>query len=175
MRFDKTYFYINSSLLENDSETQDNSFFRLTGRVEQSFTKSWVGGFVNIESNDGQFKATQQAINTNHQFKEYEGYLGVGDSTKVYAKIGFNYRNNDSIRSNQFTEINNRKTVYLNTRLVQTDKTNLSLYANYRSTENTFTENEKALNSRVVYNQRFFNNFLTTLRTIKCHFQQIQT
>jgi len=161
MRFDKTYFTINSSLLDNDSQVQENTFLRLKGTVEQSFAKSWVGGFVNIESNDGKVKTTQTSVLTNHQFKEYEGYFGVGDTTKVSAKVGFNYRNNDSIRSNRFTEINNRKTLYLDTKLVQTDKTNLSVYTNYRITENAFTENEKALNSRLVYNQRFFNNFLT--------------
>jgi len=161
MRLGKTFFHIKGSLLENNSELQENTFSRLMGMVEQSFKKAWMGAFVNLESNDGQFKATQQALNTNHRFKEYEAYLGLGDSTKVYAKIGVNYRNNDSIRNNQFTEINNRKTLYLDSRLIQTDRTQLSLYANYRDTENAFTENEKALNSRVIYNQRFFNNFLT--------------
>lgn len=161
MKFEKTYFTINSSLLDNDSQIQENTFLRLKGTVEQNFTKSWVGAFVNIESNDGKVKTTQTSVLTNHQFKEYEGYFGVGDTTKVYTKVGFNYRNNDSIRSNRFTEINNRKTLYLDTKLIQTDKTNLSVYANYRITENAFTENEKALNSRLVYNQRFFNNFLT--------------
>ena len=33
--------------------------------------------------------------------------------------------------------------------------------ANYRETENTFSENQKALNSRIQYNHRFFNNFIT--------------
>jgi hypothetical protein len=161
MKLDSTYISLQSSLLKNDSEIQDNQFLRIRGRVEQSFNKSWAGVFTNIESNDGEIKATQEKVLTNHQFQEYEGYFGVGDSTKVFAKIGFNYRNNDSIRSNEFAEINNRKTFYVDSKLIQTDRTNLSLYANYRITQNAFLEDEKALNSRVVYNQRFFNNFLT--------------
>lgn len=160
MKLDSTSFYVNSSLLDNSSEIQENTFLRLKAGVEQSFKKSWAGVFTNIESNDGTLKATQQALRTNHRFKEYEGYVGVGDSTKVFAKFGFNYRDNDSIRSNQFTQINNRKTFYADTRLIQNERTNLSVYANYRITENAFTDDEKALNSRVVYNQRFFNNFL---------------
>ena len=161
MEFGKTSFYTNSSFLSNDSEIQDNTFLRLKGGVEHHFSKSWLGGFVNIESNDGNIKTTQEAILTNHRFKEYEAYLGVGDTTKVYAKVGFNYRNNDSIRSNAFAEINNRKTYYLDSKLIQTERTNLSLYANYRQTENAFLENKKALNSRIIYNQRFFKNFIT--------------
>ncbi len=161
MKLDSTSIFINSSLLQNDSEIQDNTFLRILGRIEHSFKKSWVGAFVNMESNDGELKLNQQKVLTNHKYQEYESYFAVGDSTKVFAKIGVNYRNNDSIRDNRFTEINNRKTLYIDSKIVQSDRTNLSLYANYRITQNAFAADEKALNSRIVYNQRFFNNFLT--------------
>ena len=156
-----TSFYTNSSFLSNNSEIQDNTFLRVKAGIEQRLLKSWFGGFLNIESNNGVINQTQEAILTNHQFKEYEGYIGLGDSTKVFAKVGFNYRDNDSIRSNAFTEINNRKTYYLDAKIIQTEQTDLSLFANYRETENAFSENQKALNSRVIYNQRFFKNFIT--------------
>ena len=156
-----TSFYTNSSFLSNNSEIQDNTFLRVKTGIEQRLLKSWFGGFLNIESNNGVIKQTQEAILTNHQFKEYEGYIGLGDSTKVFAKVGFNYRDNDSIRSNAFTEINNRKTYYIDAKVIQTERTNLSLFANYRETENAFSENQKALNSKVIYNQRFFKNFIT--------------
>ncbi len=161
MQFGNTSFYSNSSFLSNNSDIQDNTFLRVKAGVEHHFLKSWFGGFLNIESNNGKIKPSQEAILTNHQFKEYEGYIGVGDSTNVYAKVGFNYRDNDSIRSNAFTEINNRKTYYLDAKIIQTERTNLSLFANYRETENTFLENQKALNSRIIYNQRFLKNFIT--------------
>ena len=161
MQFGNTSFYSNSSFLSNNSEIQDNTFLRVKAGVEHHFLKSWFGGFLNIESNNGKIKPSQEAILTNHQFKEYESYIGIGDSTNVYAKVGFNYRDNDSIRSNAFTEINNRKTYYLDAKIIQTERTNLSLFANYRETENTFLENQKTLNSRIIYNQRFFKNFIT--------------
>ena len=59
---------------------------------------------------------------------------------KVFVKFGFNNRNNDSIKSNTFTEINNRKTLYLNSKLIQNKQTNLSVFANYRQTKNKFTK-----------------------------------
>ena len=161
MQFGNTSFYSNSSFLSNNSDIQDNTFLRVKAGIEHHFLKSWFGGFLNIESNNGKIKPSQDAILTNHQFKEYEGYIGIGDSTNVYAKVGFNYRDNDSIRSNAFTEINNRKTYYLDAKIIQTEHTNLSLFANYRETENTFLENQKALNSRIIYNQRFLKNFIT--------------
>ncbi|MDA9073518.1 hypothetical protein N9K11_00690 [bacterium] len=161
LQLKNTSFYTNSSFLSNNSEIQDNTFLRVKAGIEQRLLKSWFGGFLNIESNNGVIKQTQEAILTNHQFKEYEGYIGLGDSSKVFAKVGFNYRDNDSIRTNTFTEINNRKTYYLDAKIIQTERTNLSLFANYRETENAFSENQKALNSKIIYNQRFLKNFIT--------------
>ena len=119
-----------------------------------------MGAFINFETNSRKDLTTQEFINTSHKFKEYETYFGIGDSTNVFTKFGFNYRNNDSIKSNRFTEINNRKTFYINSKIIQNKQTNLSVFANYRLTENKFTENEKSLNSKVVFNQELFNSFI---------------
>lgn len=156
----KTSFSVNGSFLSNTSNIEDNSFFRAKGKAEHYIKKSYVGAFINFETNSRKDATTNQFIHTSHRFKEYEGYLGLGDSTKVFAKIGYNYRNNDSIKSNQFQEINNRKTIYINSKLIKSKNTNLSVYANYRITENNFSYDEKALNSRVIFNQKLFNNFI---------------
>ena len=161
MQFNTTSFYTNSSFLSNNSTLQNNTFLRVKAGLEQSLSSSWIGGFLNLETNDGKIKPSQESILTNHRFKEYEAYVGLGDSTKVYAKIGYSYRDNDSIRNNKFTEINNRKTYYLDAKIIKTEQTNLSLFANYRETKNTFSDNQKSLNSRIIYNQRFFKNFIT--------------
>ena len=50
--------------------------------------------------------------------------------------------------------------MYINSKLIQNATTNLSVFANYRVTQNNFTNDEKALNSRVVFNQKLFNNFI---------------
>ena len=160
MNFKKTSFYVNSSFLENISTLEDNSFFRAKAKVVQDFNKKWLGAFVNFETNSRQNINTKEYINTSHQFKEYESYFGIGDSTKVFAKIGFNFRNNDSIKANKFTEINNRKTFYLNSKLIENNKTSLSVFANYRLTENKFYADEKSLNSKLVFNQKLFKNFI---------------
>lgn len=160
LKINNTYFSFDGSLLNNASSIEKDKFFRLKTKIEQSFKKSWIGVTANLETNDRKEKATDDFINSSHRFKDYEAYVGVGDSTQIFAKFGFNYRTNDSVRANKFTEINNRKTFFVNSKLVQNTRANLSVYANYRVTENHFTANEKSLNSRVVYNQRFFNNFL---------------
>ena len=156
----KTVFNFNSSFLNNESNLDKAKFLRLKTNIEQSFNNSWIGASANIETNDRKNKTTNTLLNLSHRFKEYETYIGLGDSTKIFAKIGFNFRTNDSVKANQFTEINNRKTFFINSKIVQNKRTNLSIYANYRVTENRFKANEKSLNSRIIYNQRFFNNFL---------------
>ena len=155
-----TSFFVNASYLSNTSNVEDNFFYTARAKAEHSLKKSWLGAAINFETNSRKNVITNEFVNTSHRFKDYEGYFGIGDSTKIFAKIGFNYRNNDSIKSNQFEEINNRKTIYINTKLIQNKTTNLSVFANYRITENNFSNNEKALNSRVVFNQKVFNNFI---------------
>ena len=160
LKSNKTSFFTDVSYLTNTSNIEDNFFFRAKARAEHSLKKNWIGAFINFETNSRKDVVTNQFINTSHRYKEYEVYFGIGGSTKIFTKIGVNYRNNDSIKSNQFQEINNRKTIYINSKLIKNKNTNLSVYANYRVTKNNFSEDEKALNSRVVFNQKLFSNFL---------------
>jgi hypothetical protein len=44
--------------------------------------------------------------------------------------------------------------------LIQSINTNLSLYGNYRITENNFSADEKSLNSRLTFSQKLFDNFV---------------
>lgn len=155
-----TTFFADISFLKNTSTLENNSFFRAVATVEHRFNKSWLGSFVNFETNARKNKTTNQFVNTSHKYKEVETYFGIGDTTKIFAKLGVNFRNNDSIKQNTFTEINNRKSFYITSKLLQNKTTNLSVFANYRITENNFIPNEKHLNSSVVFNKQLFNNFL---------------
>ena len=160
IKSNNTTFFVDGSYLSNSSPIEDNFFLRARAKAEHSLKKSWLGSFINIETNSRKETNTNQFRNTSHRFKEYEAYYGIGDSTKIFAKIGINYRNNDSIKSNVFAEINNRKTLYINSKLVKNKNTNLSIYANYRLTENNFTDDEKTLNSRIIFNQKLFKNIV---------------
>ena len=160
IRHKNTTFFIDGSFLTNTSTIEDNSFLRAKATIEHHFKKSWLGAFTNLETNSRKNTSSRNFINTSHRFKEFETYFGIGDTAKVFAKIGFNYRNNDSIKLNEFKEINNRKSFYINSNLIQSKNTNLSVYANYRITENNFSKDEKSLNSRFIFNQKLFHNFM---------------
>ena len=90
-----TSYFIDGSFLSNSSSIENNSFFRAKAKAEHYLKKSWFGAFINFETNLREDANTNLYINTSHRFKEYEGYFGIGDTTKVFAKIGFNYRNKD--------------------------------------------------------------------------------
>ena len=160
IRHKNTTFFIDGSFLTNTSTIEDNSFLRAKATIEHHFKKSWLGTFTNLETNSRKNTSSRDFINTSHRFKEFEAYFGIGDTAKVFAKIGFNYRNNDSIKLNEFKEINNRKSFYINSKLIQSKNTNLSVYANYRITENNFSKDEKSLNSRFIFNQKLFHDFM---------------
>jgi hypothetical protein len=158
--FGKNTFRTNVSILNSSTTIEKNTFLRANNKLERSLKNAWFGGYFNIETNKRELKPSNQLSLLSHRFKEYEGYFGLGDSTKTYTKIGVNFRTNDSIRNNEFTNINTRKTFYINSKLLQNKNTSLSVFANYRITENSFATNEKALNSKVIYTQRFFKGFI---------------
>ena len=159
IRLHQTSFSADASLLKNSSSEENNSFLRAKATVEHQFSKSWAGAYTQLEKNSRKDN-NQEYINTSHQFKEYETYFGIGDTATVFSKFGYNYRNNDSIKLNQFTEINHRKTFYFNSKLIANKNTQLSVYANYRMTQNAFRQNEKSLNSKVMYQQKLLGDFV---------------
>jgi len=160
LKFNKNSFLVDGSFLNSNSSAEKTTFFRLQSKAERSFSKGWGGILFGAEINDRKNKNTNQFVTQSHRFQEYETYFGIGDSTKIYTKFGLNYRTNDSIRNNKFQEVNNRKTFYVNSRLIQNKKTNLAVFANYRITENNFKEDEKTLNSKIVFNQQLLDNFV---------------
>ncbi|WP_088324064.1 hypothetical protein [Polaribacter tangerinus] len=162
MEFSKTLLTADVSYLNNNSSTEKNSFLVAKTNIEQQFDGGWFGAFTNIERNSRVDNLTKKFVNTSHQFQEYEGYFGVGNTAGVFAKLGYNYRDNDSIKQESFTKINTRKTVYLTSKIVQNKNSNLSIFANYRTTENSFSEDEKSLNSKITFNQKLFNNLVNS-------------
>ena len=86
----------------------------------------------------------------------------MGDSTKVFAKIGFIYRVNDSLQNNRLTKVNTSNTYYIDSKWIHTQNTQLSLYANYRefTSKNSTLPSQKSVNSRLQYSQKIANNLI---------------
>ncbi|MDO5978512.1 hypothetical protein [Flavivirga spongiicola] len=151
-----------SSFLNANSNINTSTFLRSYNRVTYSMQKSWLGVKLAIEDNEQKDVSTQTLTPLSQKFKSYEIFVGVGDSTKVFAEIGYKNRVNDSIRNNELQKVNTSNTFYLDSRLVQNKNTNLSLYANYRTlkSEDSAIENERSINSRLQFNQKLFKQIV---------------
>ncbi|MDD7884617.1 hypothetical protein [Flavivirga sp. 57AJ16] len=151
-----------SSFLNAHSNINTSTFLRSYNRITYGMKKSWLGVKLAIEDNEQKDISTQTLTPLSQKFKSYELFVGVGDSTQVFAEIGYKNRVNDSIRNNELQKVNTSNTFYLDSRLVQNKNTNLSLYANYRTlkSEGNDAENERSINSRLQFNQKLFKQIV---------------
>ena len=151
----------NTSLLNNENPIDEGQFLRYFVSAKYNFKKSWLGANTNAESNKLTNNLTSEFITLSHKFNEYAAFTGVGDSTKVFVQIGANFRTTDSIQNNAFQQVSKSKTYYVKSTLIHSDNANLSIYANYRTVENTNFDNEESLNSRILYKQQLWNQFVS--------------
>jgi hypothetical protein len=150
------------SFLNSDASTSTSKFLRNQTQVKYNFKKNWVGSTLNLEDNQEKDKTTNQFSALSQRFTEYGFFAGRGDSTKVFVELGYFRRMNDSLQNGLIQRVNNSQTIALKSKLIQTNKTDLSLFVNYRVLDfvDANTKNEPSLNSRMVYNDRFFNQLI---------------
>ena len=153
-------FYSNSSLLETDDIHLNSFFYRSDNRLKYSYNKGWSGVEFSTEHNEKKDIELNQLDPISQKFQAYEVFTGIGDSTKVFVKLGYMHRTNDSLQKNRLTKVNTSNTYYLDSKWIQTQKTNLSLYANYRvfKSTNASAPLQKSINSRLQYSQKLANN-----------------
>ena len=151
-----------SSFLNTESNINTSTFLRSYNRFTYSMKKSWIGSRIAIEDNEQRKIVSQELTPLSQRFKSYEIFVGLGDSTKIFTKIGYKNRVNDSIKNNQLQKVNTSNTFYLDSRVIQNKNTNLSLYANYRTLKNTdkTIEDENSINSRLQFNQKLFKQII---------------
>ena len=153
-------FSFNSSLLNNKTTLEEGIFSRYYITTKYQLQNKWFGAHINAEKNERSEISTNKLLNLSHKYNEYEAFLGVGDSSKVFTQIGVNFRTTDSIQNNTFEKVNTSKTYYLKSNLIKTENSNLNVYINYRTVKNVNFKNEESLNSKIVYKQQLFNQFL---------------
>lgn len=152
-----------SSFLNGESTLNSSTFLRSFNRVVYAKNKKWAGVKFGIEDNEQKVIATDSLTPLSQRFAAYEAFVGIGDSTKVFAEVGYIKRYNDSLRNNSINRVNSSNTYYLKSRLIQNRFTNLQLYVNYRDlkAEDDTSPSEQSLNSRLNYNQRLFSNIVS--------------
>lgn len=150
------------SFLKSDGLTSTSEFIRSSSQVKFNFKKNWVGASLSLEDNQERTKPTKLLTTLSQRFVEYGGLIGRGDSTKVYLELGYLHRINDSLQKSALRRVNISQSYFMKSKLIQTVKSDLSVFVNYRNLQ--FEDNQKkdepSLNSRILYNNRFFNQLI---------------
>ncbi len=150
----------NNSILNSDSNTSESTFFRSNGLAAYGVKKAWVGAAIHLEDNQEKVVVNDSLTPISQRFYEYNPFLGVGDSTGIYAEIGYRYRTNDSIQSNRLQRFNTSNTYYIRSQLLKGKNAQLQLFASYRDFDyvDEAIADEQSLNSRALYNQRIWKD-----------------
>jgi len=151
----------NSSLLNNITPSEKSTFLKNYLSTKYNLSKNWIGFLIQNESNRRKDFNSDNILNTSHKFNSYEAFGGIGDSTSVYTQIGANFRITDSVQNNFLKQVSTSKTYYLKANFINSKSSNLSTYINYRTVDNISSKDEESLNSKILYKQQLFNQFLT--------------
>ena len=151
-----------SSFLKSSGNISNTTFLRNETQARYHFGKNWVGSSLRLEDNQEKLTVTNQLSALSQRFSEYGAFIGRGDSTKVYAELGYLHRVNDSLQNGFLQRVNKSNSYYLKSKLIQNERTNLSLFVNYRRL--IFVDDlkpaEPSLNSRLLYNDNYFDQLI---------------
>ena len=150
------------SYLNSDSNVSSSNFLRNQSQIRFHQKKYWVGSSMRLENNQQKIKSTNQLSSLSQHFSEYGFVAGRGDSTKVYVELAYLNRVNDSLQNGMLQRVNHSNTYQFKSKLIQTAKSDLSLNVNYRVLNfvDAMKKKESSLNSRILYNGRFFSQFI---------------
>lgn len=162
LKFDKLTIQSDNSILSSDGNYSKTEFTRSQTQARYHFDRNWVGASLRLEDNSERLKENNLLSNLSQRFIEYGSFIGRGDSTKVYLELGYLHRKNDSLMAGTIQRVNQSNSFYAKSRLLQTQTSDLSVFVNYRVlkyTDNSIPK-EPSLNSRIVYNDRFFDQLI---------------
>jgi len=164
IKFKKMTLNTNFSALNSSSTVANSTFIRNQTQIRHHFYKNWVGTSLRLENNKEKLIPSNEFTNLSQRFTEYGAFIGRGDSTKVYVEIGNLNRVNDSLQGEQIKRVNRSDSYYLKSQLIKNSKSSLNVFLNYRNLkyEDVSKKDEPSLNSRILYNDSYFNDLLQT-------------
>jgi len=152
-----------SSILKTNGDQIKSEFFSSSSQIKFRSKIFWPGIKINTENNEVISRTSNQLDSLlSQRFFSYEGYVGIGDSTNIFLKLGYINRINDSVQDNKLKRVNRSNNYYINSKLINSKQSDLSLFINYRlfKSQRQNESIQKSLNSRVFYSQRFANNLI---------------
>jgi hypothetical protein len=148
-----------ASYLNSKGDVLHSKFFRLHNNTTYSLKNAWIGGKLNFENNQARAVINDSLVPFSQKYDSYEAFAGIGDSTDVYAQVGYQYRVNDSVRDSQLRKVSTARTYFAKSRPINGKNAQLMLFVNYRvlKDEDGNNPDEQSLNSRILYNQTFLD------------------
>lgn len=170
-RFGKFLVRSHASVMQSDSEINETDFVRAKVDAEYDFSKVWTGVGVELEQNEDYLKSENSYTAQTQHFIAYDAYVGVGDSTAVFAKVGFQQRMNDSLRNDKLQRVNTSQSLYVDSKLVDNKNSQLTFFGSWRTLnfEAENREDETTINGRIRYQQSLFNRVLNLTTTYETH------
>lgn len=148
----------NNSILSSKSTTENTSFFKSFTQINTIKNKKWIGLKSAFESNKRKETITNELSNLSFNELELEGFIGIGDTAKVYSEIGYQFTKIDSVAQLKLNKVTQANTFFIRTKLLSNKQSNLSIYADYRETENINRDNEYNFNARLNFRQSLLSN-----------------
>ena len=183
VKFDKLRMNTYGSLMNSRADSISTEFFRFNNTTSYSFEKAWLGGKFAMEDNRIKDEALDSLSIASQKFAAYELFSGIGDSTQVFVELGYQFRVNDSVRNNRLQKVSSSNTYYFKSQLINSENTQLSAFANYRTVKYELfsrldslstlpgtvasRETERSLNSRILYNQMFLDGGIRLNTTLE--------
>ena len=162
LKYDRWQVFTNSSILNSESDLSESTFLRTFNRFSYNFSNQWLGAKLAAENNEQREILTDQLTALSQRFKSAEVFYGIGDSTKVFAEVGYKHRINDSLRLNKVQKVSSSNTYYIKSKIIQNATTDLGVYINYRTLKSVDAaiEDEQSLNSRMTFNKQLFKQIV---------------
>jgi len=149
----------NNSFMQSDQDDYSSNFINSKNYIHLNHKIGWAEINYNYErkkSNGIQGLSNPDFGQAIYQFKK-----GFGDKEKSFVELGYLKRNNDSLLNGELNNVNNYDSYFLNSQIINDNKTRFSIYLNHNKLKSiTETSEEKFLNTRVIYNQKLFKNSL---------------
>lgn len=151
-----------TNYLNAESSNQKTNILRSNNEVKYQWKKNWTGARFALENYKIKEKANNTFNNLSQSYWQTDVFIGRGDSAKMNIELGWIARANDSIYNEKLLPSTKSNAFYIKSQLLKTQTSELSFYANYRILKylQQSVDNEQSLNSRILYNDRFFKEFI---------------
>ncbi len=159
-QINKIHFQTDYNFLEYQSTTEKGTFLQLFADVKYQLDRFWFGSSIENENNHRKEINTQQLTSQSFAFNSSKLYTGFGKLYKTYLELGYVKSENDSVKIDKLTKVQEANTYYLKSQLINNMQSKLSIYTHYRKNKLVENPNESTLNSEIIYSQALFNNFV---------------